>query len=99
MGPNGSGASSTTSLRSAYQIHKRKRNIHAAHLNRLWEEERNLTNERDVRGRAGDMVSVQAIERELYYVRQEIDQRRAALTSSCPGAEWARAHLPPANLI
>lgn len=76
----GINAMSQSSLRHHYRIHLRRRNIIAAHLNRLWSEERELVNERDRLGRAGDMVSVTQLERELYEVRMQIDRLRAELT-------------------
>lgn len=72
--------SSPSGLRNAYRVHVRKRNLHAAHLNRLWDEERELIAERDRMGRTNDVISVQEIERELHAVRYEIDQRRILLT-------------------
>ncbi|HEY9868365.1 MAG TPA: hypothetical protein V6D08_04315 [Candidatus Obscuribacterales bacterium] len=76
----GINAMSKSSLRHHYRIHLRRRNIIAAHLNRLWSEERELVAERDRLGRAGDMVSVTQLERELYGVRMQIDRLRAELT-------------------
>jgi hypothetical protein len=77
---SGIAALSRSSLRHHYRIHLRRRNIIAAHLNRLWSEERELVTERDRLGRAGDMVSVTQLERELYGVRTQIDRLRAELT-------------------
>lgn len=67
-------------LAIAYKVHSKKRNAIAVRLEECWKQEREITGERDRRGRDGDMASVISLERELLKIREEIDSLRQDLT-------------------
>lgn len=73
-------AVSRKELHAAHQVHVFKRRGIAGRLNQLWAMEREIKAERERLGRAGDMVSVTRLERDLLSVRQEIDRLRKALS-------------------
>jgi hypothetical protein len=67
-------------LAAAYRVHTYRRSCIASQLDELWAQEREISQEREQFGRAGDMASVRRVERDLLAVRKEIDSLRAELT-------------------
>jgi hypothetical protein len=68
-------------LKMVYAAHTSRRSSIAAKLNALWMQEHELSEERDEVGRAGDIVTLSRLERDLLATRQEINSLRTELTS------------------